>query len=498
LTASTDYPPLTQPIQEYQALSSRLTGLKKRLTLETKIRDAALSLAKVNAPYKGVSKQTTEQVDTANSKVESVQKDVWILSEQVNEIHRRLMEHRAGVLSYSLKRLEKSHHSTQSPIVDHSSLPSGISSPIDPRAPSVHTKFEHFFAGHVDAVIPQPPKKPPSDEDLTALEEKLNAVTRELTQANKQQADLARDLSLLKLEKEQLQTTLEMELQTAEEQARSLESELAQCKGEIDELWRQNEALELTRLELEERKGQVGSLQQQLEAADQRNGEASEANKQVLVKEQELAKFKSEMDATLRAKDLELTKVNTRFELEKARWASELAPTEEASATLWAIVQEHDVPLPSDSDETIPVLAESISYFVENILNTVRELRDSVREQRELSNTLRESHAETEALKKEVQYLETQSRVCYLVSVSLVDPLNDKCYRNNLTGLSNLSLSKPQRPRQQSNTKATRQQLSPPLPLYGLFSPPPKLAGRNSDRTGSGPLPHHSRRLVVR
>ena len=359
-----------------------------------------------------MSKQTTEQVDSANSKVEGIQKDVWGLSEQVNEIHRRLMEHRASVLSYSLKRLEKSHHSTQPPMANGSSFPSGMSSPIDPGPLSVHTKFEHFFAGHSDTVVPQPPKKPPSDEDLLALEEKLNDVTRELTQANKQQADLARDLSLLKLEKEQLQTTLEMELQMAEEQSRSLESELTRYKGEVEELNRQGEALELTRAELEDRRGQVENLQQRLEAADQRSGEASEANELVPFKEQELAKLKAEMDATLRAKDLELTKINTHFELEKDRWASELVPTEEASATLWAVVQEHDIPLPSDSDTTIPILAESISFFVENTLDTVRELRDTVREQRELSNTLRESRAEAETLKREVQYLENQSRVC--------------------------------------------------------------------------------------
>jgi len=356
-----------------------------------------------------VSKQTAEQVDSANSKVESVQKGVWKLSEQVNEIHRRLMEHRASVLSYSLMRLEKSH---QSPIANGSSNPSGMSSPADPRSLPVHTKFEHFFAGHSDAVVPQPIKKPPSDEDLSVLEEKLEAVTRELKQANKQQADLTRDLSLLKLEKEQLQTTLEMELHTAEEHGRSLGSELTQCKGEVEELRRQKEALESTRVELEERQVQVERLRQQLETADQRNGEASEANKQVLLKEQELTKLKAEMDAALRAKDLELTKVNTRFELEKAGWASELAPTEDASATLWAVVQEHDIPLPSDSDTTIPVLAESISFFIESTLDAVQELRGSAREQRELSNKFRESRAEVEVLKKEVQYLENQSRVC--------------------------------------------------------------------------------------
>lgn len=391
-----------------------MAGLKKKLALETKIRDAALSLAKVNAPYKGVSKQTTEQVDSANFKVENVQRDVWKLSEQVNETHRRLMEHRASVLSYSLKRLEKSHHSAQSPVVNGTSLPSVMTSFTDPKVLPAHAKFEHFFAGHSDSVVPEPPKKPPSHIDLAALEERLRSVTRELTEANKQRADLARDLSLLKMEKEQLQTTLELELQTVEEQARSLEGELARSRGEVEELRGEKVALESLVIELEEKKGQIETLQQRLEDANQRNGEVSEANNQVLLKGQELTALKAEMDTVLRAKDSELTKVNTRFELEKTKWASERALAEEASATLWAVIQEHDIPLPSDSDATFPVLAESISFFIENTLNNVRELRDSVREQRELSNTLRESRAEADALRKEVQYLENQSRVCCL------------------------------------------------------------------------------------
>lgn len=411
----------SQHIQEYQTLSSRLAGLKKKLTLETKIRDAALSLARVNTPYKSVSEQTNEQIHSTNSKVEKVQKDVWQLSEQVNAIHQRLMEHRASVLSYSLKRLEKSHNSAQSPVVNGTSLPSAVSSSTHPKALPVHTKFEHFFAGHSDAIIPEPPKKPPSHEDLVALEERLNAVTGELTEANRQQADLARDMSLLRLEKEQLQTTLEMELQIAEEQARSLGSELARYQGEVEELRGQQIALQLLKVELEESKRQTKSLQRQLEAVGQRNGEASEA--QILLREQEIAKLKAEMNAALREKDQELAKVNTRFELEEVRWASELAPMEEASAALWAVIQEHDIPLPDDSDMTIPILSESISFFIENTLNGVRELRESIREQRGLSDTLKESRAETDSLRKEVQYLENQSRVCYFIPINSVHPL---------------------------------------------------------------------------
>lgn len=385
-----------------------------------------------------MSKQTNEQVDSTNLKVESIQKDVWQLSEQVNEIHRRLMEHRASVLSHSLKHLEKLHHPVQPPAVNPTPLPSAVSSPIDPKALPVHTKFEHFFAGHSDAIIPEPPKKPPSHEDLTGLREKLSAVARELTEANRQRTDMARDLSLLKLEKEQLQATLEMELQIAEEQAQSLGGELARYKGEVEELRGQKGTLELLRVELEDRKGQAENLQRQLETADQRNGEVSEANKQVLLKEQEITELKAEMAAALRAKDLELSEINSRFELEEARWVSELAPMEEASATLWAVIQEHDVSLPSDSDTSLPVLAESISFFIENTTNSVQELHKTMRERQELSNAL---SAEAETLRKEVRYLENQSRVCHFISIDLVTLLK-RYHRNNSIGLPNSSPSK--------------------------------------------------------
>ena len=80
--------------------------MEKKLKLEIKIRDAASSLAKVNAANRSVSKQSSEQLDISNRKVENTQKELWKLSERLNEINKKLLEHRAGVLSFSLKSLE--------------------------------------------------------------------------------------------------------------------------------------------------------------------------------------------------------------------------------------------------------------------------------------------------------------------------------------------------------------------------------------------------------
>jgi hypothetical protein len=59
--------------------------MTKKLALETKICDAALSLFKVNASHKRVSQQTTDQLNAANSHVESAQKEYWSSQRGVQE-----------------------------------------------------------------------------------------------------------------------------------------------------------------------------------------------------------------------------------------------------------------------------------------------------------------------------------------------------------------------------------------------------------------------------
>ena len=149
-------------------LSSRLDAMTRKLQLETKIRDAAVSLSKANASYKNVSKQTTEQVEAGNRKIESVQADLWRISERANGVQRRLLEHRAAVLSHSVRSLEKKIAPP-----DGDSTTSGYTSPsrssqMSPTSSSVTSmttvsskgRFEHFFAGHSDAVVPHPLRHP--------------------------------------------------------------------------------------------------------------------------------------------------------------------------------------------------------------------------------------------------------------------------------------------------------------------------------------------------
>lgn len=310
--------------------------MNKKLQLETKIRDAALSLSKANASYKNVSKQSSEQLDNANRKVESAQKELWKVSERANEVQRKLLEHRASVLSYSLRSLEKKT-APHDPASSGETTNSGYSTPnrnsqISPtsssmtsvQSASTKTRFEHFFAGHSDAVTPQTPRRPHTSSEVQELEEKVKAATSALEAANAKQAELSRELSMLTLEKEQIETTMCMDLQSAQETINSLERGSQRWESvevEYKTLRDEKAVWEEERLELEDRRQEVDELRQQLDLLQKRSGEASEVET-MLVNEREAHK------AALETKSREVEQTREAWEADRAAWDLERATLE--------------------------------------------------------------------------------------------------------------------------------------------------------------------------
>lgn len=265
--------------------------MNKKLVLETKIRDAASSLSKANAAYKNVTKQSSEQLDAANRKVDAAQKDLWRVSERANEVTRKLLEHRAGVLSHSVRHLEKTSNPSDEATTSGSSTPNRSSQMSPVTASSVTSiqtasskgRFDgaHLFAGHADAVIPNSPRIPQAVVDAAAaaglaeMEEKLQQLTAALEAATTKQTEMEQELSLVRMEKEEVETTLGMELQGAQDEVRQLEAERAQ----LEEVQTQMRALEEERdvwlgqrVELEERRQQVEELKRKVEALEAESG----------------------------------------------------------------------------------------------------------------------------------------------------------------------------------------------------------------------------------
>ena len=311
--------------------------MNKKLTLETKIRDAAASLSKANATYKSVNKQTSEQLDAANRKVEATQKELWRVSERANEVQRKLLEHRAGVLSHSVRALERKAAPPDASDTSGYSTPSRSSqlSPVTASsATSINTvsskgRFDgaHFFAGHSDAVLPHSPQVKqnavlPNAAPSPELEEKLRETTAALEAATARQTETEQELSLVRLEKEDIEASLGAELQAAQDSAQNLEAQLASLAGVQMELQAMEEEHAVwmdERAELEEKRQEAEELKRKVDELQSHHGEAVAASEGVL------AVAAGAHLAEMQRKEEELHVVRRQWEEERTAWNLEKA-----------------------------------------------------------------------------------------------------------------------------------------------------------------------------
>ncbi|KAF8204781.1 hypothetical protein BJ912DRAFT_939289 [Pholiota molesta] len=283
--------------KEYQVLSSRQEAMTKKLALETKIRDAALSLSK--------------QLDAANRRVDTAQRELYKVSDRASDVHRRLMEHRAAVLSFSVRTLEKKIAPPPSEDSGYdSSNRSTLLSPTMSTAgglmsPASRFDGAHLFAGHADTVVP---KRQLSAEAAI----KLKSAKDALTNAGKKQAEMARELSMLQLEKQEVETMMGMDLQAAEETIAAMEKEIPRLE-ELD-----NEVKDLReKEELRERAEKAEMLHARLADQEMKKGEAAGGAERML------AELRQTSQRELDTKDAEIRQIKEDFERERKEWEQE-------------------------------------------------------------------------------------------------------------------------------------------------------------------------------
>ncbi|KAL2823921.1 Up-regulated during septation-domain-containing protein [Aspergillus cavernicola] len=110
--------------RELRVLSSRTNAAKRKLTLEMKLRDAAMSLSRLHnnksrraseqydmggalGPNATTFNKTDEELALSNRKCEELATDIWYTERKVQDTQRRLLEHTAGVLQLTHKGLKK-------------------------------------------------------------------------------------------------------------------------------------------------------------------------------------------------------------------------------------------------------------------------------------------------------------------------------------------------------------------------------------------------------
>ena len=442
-------------------LSTRIVAASKKLSLETKIRDAAISLSKLHPSKSSSTANGTpnEKVSAANRKVDTARAELTRISERLTEVQRKLWEHRSGVLSYAVTRLEKELRPPQANgDVSGRSTPangrnrSGEDSPTSPfssisRIPS---KFEgpHLFAGHKGAALPPVPRLPAA---AAALEESLTA-------SRKVEEELRADLKRVRLQKSELENSLGTQLQTAEEEIAKLQDEverMRQMKEQLDGIIRENQELATRNRELEvevvEKNRRLQEVEGGMEALQRERGKA-EGMENVLAQVKESAKLELDRkDEELRAIKMQITQERENWmrerraledeklsqlqqELESSQARDEAAAQiaeeelEAASKALQTLVRTHRI-LTMGGEGNVPSLVAAVGAHMEALAeenskkaeaqeewDTLRKkledgLRASLDRRDKLGQEVETARDEREEARKEVRSLEERLRV---------------------------------------------------------------------------------------
>jgi len=186
---------------------------------------------------------------------------------------------------------------------------------------------------------------PKGSLSIGALEEKLRTATQAVNAATQKQAEMSRELSHLRLEKDQVETTMGMELQNAEETIRSLEKGRSEgADKQLEELKREKKAWEREKETLESRledlEGQSGELKQLL--ADTR--EKSRA---------------------------EIWEVREQWEADKTQWEKDKAELENGVRALRTLAATHAVPIMS-GNASLGVIIDSVGMHLAEMASQVQ------------------------------------------------------------------------------------------------------------------------------
>jgi peptidoglycan hydrolase CwlO-like protein len=181
--------------RETTVLSSRIAGTKRKLELETKLRDAAQSLGRLYSPpsprssgeYGNTHRRsrnvfgrsgTSEALDKSDSELavsqrrcEQLAQELWKLESRAQKTRQRLLEHTAGVLQMTHKGLKKGpNNSASNNAYDAHDF--------DDR--SLYRTTEHLDSFGVHGRIEPSVALPVSNEAMQAMERRLEEISERM------------------------------------------------------------------------------------------------------------------------------------------------------------------------------------------------------------------------------------------------------------------------------------------------------------------------------
>ena len=417
----------------------------------------------------------------------------------MSEINRRLLEHRAGVLSYSVRSLEKKmappeangngelNGSGRSTPNRTSALSPTQSSSASAHSNSSRSRFDgaHFFAGHSDAIVPAAPKGPASSAEVAALQEQFKAAQAALDASNAQQAKLAKELSSIRSERQMADVSKASELRQAEEMIAALERQMGEMQGlgdRVGKLEDEKRVWAKERVELEQKRLEVDTLERRLEVLEEQNSEltgteaALELERQAVdQKDREIAELKEERTVLL----TEMTALRQGGESK--------AQLDHAVDAIQELMRQHGVNHYS-RDVTVVGLTASIGKHLDDHKakidshaqaqeewNAARsklevDLRVGMDKREQLDNQLEEVRNERDIVKSQARALEKRLKVRFALQM-VCEPTLIRLFASGRTLRKAMALS--------SSMKATPPRLPRNLNPFGISSPRQKLGRRS-------------------
>ncbi|KAG8882651.1 hypothetical protein FRB97_007997 [Tulasnella sp. 331] len=407
--------------RELSVVNSRVTAAARKVSVETRIRDAALALHNLdNHATAYTNHEAMEQLQAANLKLELAQQELIRLSDRANVLNQRLLEHRAGILSFSMRNLEKRaaamasgrgrSGSTDDTESEGSSTElGGEMSPASTAATSLSMapprKFDgaHLFAGHADAVIPSSISSPRATGTSTReMEHRLKQAQEAVEQGKKQIMELEREVDMLGGEKAEIETGMGRELEAARDTIGRLEKEMkefANLSIQVAQFQDQRREWEREKEDMEDR---LRSAQDAVPVQQARSAEAEDAliqlRAEVLSKDSENRRLLEERKAWEKEKE----------SLRKSLSDYQAGATEElivAREALRSMCRHNKIAGMPQNDAKLITFVQAL----EGHLATFDQAKDQMIGNREgLLNQLEEARKEREDARREARTLETR------------------------------------------------------------------------------------------
>ncbi|KAI9158502.1 DSC E3 ubiquitin ligase complex subunit 2 [Paramyrothecium foliicola] len=216
--------------KQCQQLNQRIEATRSNLSIQSKYRDAAISMAKLYSPGKGDSrrksllsnrlsgdqkiKEAEIERQTSERKCEELAAELFNLEKRLMEPHRRLLEHTAGILQLTHKEAKKKLPPLQAQM--NGGVPGSPESlytysqgrgSIDFSPEDMGIYFFDEFRPPKTPAIEIPPRSPVREQQ-SQLREDMDRMRDENEQLKRQADDLARSLSDMEQSLERLNGTL--------------------------------------------------------------------------------------------------------------------------------------------------------------------------------------------------------------------------------------------------------------------------------------------------